>query len=72
MNAITKVTKGERIFFKPEWQDKGDADVIFLAMEDSDSDSVPVVAMLGLTFNPWHHAKLHMIERTEPFLPCAS
>lgn len=60
------IRKGDRIHFKPEWQDSGDDKVTFLAQSDEYNGRVEVVAMLGLPFNPWHVATVDMIERSEP------
>lgn len=66
MKAQQMIRKGDRIFFKPEWQDKGDDSVTFIAQSDESNGQVEVVAMLGLPINPWNYASVDMIERVEP------
>ena len=55
------ITKGQRVHFKPEWQDKGDADIAFFAVEDEDGGRVKVRADIGLTFNPTSVVDVSMI-----------
>ena len=64
-NELPLIRKGDRIFFKPEWQDKGDSEKTFVAMEDQHNNNVAVVCLLGMVINPWHYARLDMIERVE-------
>lgn len=56
-----RITKGQQVTFKPEWQDDGDADILFIAVEDSDGGRVKVRAELGLTFNPVSVINVEMI-----------
>ena len=55
------VKKGQRVYFKPEWQDIGDEDISFIAIEDSDGGRVKVMAELELTFNPVSVVDVEMI-----------
>lgn len=59
------VRKGQRVIFRPEWQDEGDAEITFIATEDSNRGRVEVVALLGLPFNPRQIVSVDMIERVE-------
>lgn len=47
-----KVKRGDVVTFKLEWQDAGDANIVFRAIEDEDGGRVKVSAELGLPFNP--------------------
>jgi len=46
------VRKGERVYFKPEWRDAGDDQIIFIALNDESMGRVDVQAQLGWTINP--------------------
>jgi hypothetical protein len=55
------ITKGQKVFFKPEWQDCGDNEIVFIAIENDDGGRVKVMAKLGLTFNPVFVVDVEMI-----------
>ena len=42
------IRKGERVFIKPEWQDKGDDDYIWIALEDEDGGRVRISPINGV------------------------
>lgn len=66
---VTAVKKGQRVFFKPEWQDEGDETIEHVAREDSKGNRVAVTALLGMGgLNPWNYVELRMIERVEDYL----
>jgi len=46
------ITKGMQVFIRPEYQDEGDADYIWLAVEDQDGGRVKIQAQTGATFQP--------------------
>lgn len=49
------IRKGQQIHFKPEFQDPGDADFVFIACEDwcpGDGGSIHVEVQLGWQWNP--------------------
>ena len=60
------IAKGQKVTFKPEWQDEGDSDITFIAIEDETVrvgvSTVAVMAMLGLQFNPVQVVSVDMIE----------
>lgn len=55
------IKRGQIITFKPEWMDKGDEDIVFVAVEDSAGGTVKVEALLNLTFNPIDIVEVRMI-----------
>lgn len=55
------IHKGQQIKFKPEWLDKGEEDVVFIATEDECMGRVDVQAQLGLPFNPVQTVRVDMI-----------
>ncbi len=66
---LRKITKGQRVTFKPEWSDKGDDDRLFLAMGDEYDGRLLVVAIIGLPINPTQIVGTNMIETATDFLP---
>ena len=58
------IKKGDRLTFRPEWQDPGDESVIFIALEDEDGGRVRVIADLGLAINPEQIVETKMIAAT--------
>ncbi len=67
---IESVKRGQLVTFKPEWQDAGDNEITFRAIEDScervnGTMTVAVIAELGLPINPVQVASLDMIESCE-------
>lgn len=56
------IKKGDVVKFKPHWQDEGDADITFIAVEDEDGGRVTVEAQIGLRFNPQQTVRTDMIE----------
>lgn len=61
------IRAGDRVYFKPEWQDDGDRDIVFLALEDEDSGRVLVQGQIGLTFNPTQRVLIEWVEHYERF-----
>lgn len=59
------IEKGDRIFYKSEWQDKGDKERTFIAVDDEYSGRVAVVCLCGLRFNPIQIVKTQMIAHCE-------
>lgn len=51
--------------FKKEFQDEGDDEIVFVALEDEDGDRVLVMAMLGKMLNPTHVIRTEWIESVE-------
>lgn len=63
---MRKIKQGDRVTFKPEWRDPGDARVTFVAIEDEDGGRVKVRAELGLPINPVSVVTVDMIESAVP------
>lgn len=62
------IKKGDTVRIKPEWQDKGDSDLHWIAIEDEDGGRVRIAPTnTGLTFPPNHTVVTSMLEpQTEP------
>ena len=57
-----KVTAGQVVTFKPEWQDEGDSGFVFIAVDDSDKGRVTVeVSNSTLRIKPTQVVRLDMI-----------
>ena len=56
------IRRGDRVRILPQWQDDGDADIVFTATEDEDGGRVPIRAELGLALNPVQVVGTEMIE----------
>tara|TARA_R100001244_G_scaffold106940_1_gene79304 strand:- start:118 stop:471 length:354 start_codon:yes stop_codon:yes gene_type:complete len=56
------IRKGDRITFRPEWQDIGDDRIAFVAIEDEDGGHVRVEALAGLRLNPTQVVKTEWID----------
>jgi hypothetical protein len=65
MATEKNIKKGDIVVFKPEWQDKGDENITFRAIEDEMYGSVDVVAELGLAFNPISTVEVRMISKVQ-------
>lgn len=55
------IRKGQQIKFKPEWLEKGEENVLFIATEDECMGRVDVQAHIGLPFNPIQTVRVDMI-----------
>lgn len=64
---MTIIRKGDTITIKPEWQDDGDAEFIWIALEDEIADtdfSIKItVTNSELTFPPVYAVRRNMIEK---------
>src|SRR4051812_19502645 len=74
---VSSVRRGQRVIFKAEFSDDGDAQTVFIAVEDSSAPisgapRVEVVALLGLKINPRQIVDLSQIERVEEYAPDTS
>jgi hypothetical protein len=56
------IKQGDIVKFKPEWQDQGDENVTFRAIENEDGGRVRVVAEIGLPINPEQVVSVAWIE----------
>ena len=61
------IQAGDRVFFKPEWMDKGDELHTFIATEEAiEGYTLDVVcASSTLHFKPHQRVRLHMIDYAE-------
>jgi len=55
------IRKGQIVVFKPEWQDAGDSEITFRALEDESGGRVLVIAELGLPIDPTQVVTVEMI-----------
>lgn len=54
--------KGDQVFFKPEWQDPGDENFSWFAVEDEDGGRVKISPTgTGLVFAPVHVVATEML-----------
>jgi len=57
------IRKNDTIRIKPEWQDEGDDEIHWLAIEDEDGGRVKAIATnLGLSFPPVSVFHVYMLE----------
>lgn len=63
--AFEMIKQGQKITFKPEFQDAGDEAITFVAIEDEDGGRVKVRAELGLPINPVQVVRVDMIATAE-------
>jgi len=56
-----QVKQGDVVVFRPEWQDPGDKNITFRALEDEDGGRVLVVAEVDLPIRPTQVVSLDMI-----------
>lgn len=69
LNPLTKIRKGDRVFFKPEFSNPGEENKIMLAMEDEidGATSIPVCTPCrDMIFTPWRREPLECIDRKTP------
>lgn len=62
MEDTNMIHKGDTVKIRPEWQDVGDTDIGFVALEDEDGGRVRIEAKLGLRFNPNTVVTVEMLE----------
>jgi hypothetical protein len=55
------IRKGDQVKIKPEWQDKGDDQVVFIAVDDEEKGRVTIQAQLGMHFNPTQVVRVDML-----------
>lgn len=56
------IRKGDKVKIKPEYQDIGDSEIEFIAIENEDGGRVKIQARLGLTYNPVQVVRTEMIQ----------
>ena len=59
------IRKGQVVKIKKEWQDEGDDDIVFIALEDEDGGRVRIQPQLGLPINPNQVVLVSMLEDSE-------
>lgn len=58
------IKKGDTVYIKPEWQDKGDETLHWIALEDEDGARVRIMAIdTGLAFPPNQVVEIKMLEQ---------
>ncbi len=59
----SKIKKGDVVRIKPEWQDEGDDEFTWVAVEDEDGGRVLIeVRGTGLFVNPQQRVEIAMLE----------
>lgn len=59
------IKKGDLVKFKPEWQDAGDDEIVFRALDDEYDDRVEVVACVDLPLRPTQIVPTKWLDLTE-------
>jgi hypothetical protein len=60
------IRRGDRISILPEWQDQGDDQIEYIAIDDEEKGRVSIQAQLGLPINPIHMVATYMIRKEAP------
>jgi hypothetical protein len=55
------IKAGQIVTFKPEWMDKGDENITFIAVDDEENGRVTVEAQVDLPFKPRQVVSVDMI-----------
>lgn len=55
------IRKGDRVYVRPEFQDPGDSEITFLAVEDEDGGRVKIMAKLGMPIEPTQVVETRML-----------
>jgi hypothetical protein len=67
------IVKGQQVWFKSEWQNPGEENKVFVAMDDElgaknqlgqpiERKTIRVLEKCDLAFQPWNHVELYMID----------
>lgn len=59
------VQKGDVVKLRPEYRDKGDEGITFIATENEDRGRVRVMAQLGLSVNPTYVVTVSMLQEVD-------
>ncbi len=59
---MNELLKGQRVYIKPEWQDKGDSDIDFRVVEDRGERVLIEARLPRFTIYPTHVVTREMIE----------
>ncbi len=57
-----RIRRGERVRIKPEWQDAGDDEIEWIALEDEDGGRVRIQPQLDLPILPNEVVSVAMLE----------
>lgn len=57
------IRKGDTVKIKPEWQDDGDDQITFIAVDDEEKGRVTIEAQIGLAYNPQQVVRVDMLEQ---------
>ena len=63
------IKAGDKVTFKPQWQDPGDEDIRYVAMADEDNGRVLIVADIPLPIKPTQIVCVEWLEhqpKTDP------
>jgi hypothetical protein len=60
-NGGHMIRKGQQVRIKPEWQDAGDENLVFVAVQDEDGGRVRIEALAGMRINPQYVVTVEMI-----------
>lgn len=56
------IRRGDVVRLKPEWQDKGDDMIVFIALEDEDGGRVLIEAQVDMKLKPTQRVRTDMLE----------
>jgi len=59
------IRQGDKVRIKWEWQDPGDEEIEFIAIEDEDGGRVSIRAMLGWPIDPIQRVSVDMLEHAK-------
>jgi hypothetical protein len=59
------IRKGDRVRIKPEWQDDGDDEIVWIAIEDEDRGHVRIQPQLDMPIRPNQVVTTGMLDRTQ-------
>ncbi|MFY9327485.1 MAG: hypothetical protein WAO76_05620 [Georgfuchsia sp.] len=58
------IKKGDTVKFKPEWQDEGDDNFTWIALEDEDGGRVRIAPLItGMSIQPNQIVNTYMLEQ---------
>lgn len=62
------IKAGDLVTFKAEYQDEGDANIVFFAVDNEDKGRVTIEAELGMTINPRQVVATYMVVGQEGWI----
>lgn len=60
-----KIKAGDRVRIKQKWQDEGDDQIAWIAIDDEDKGRVTIESQLGLAINPTQVVNVEWVERCD-------